>query len=97
MKGDGPRTSGGGRERLEDLERENAELRRANASLLTILAHWMMTAPSAPQGCGRGSAADLRAPSSGTPTLTNECARWRALVEDEAPWETVLVPRGTMR
>ena len=73
----------GARERLEALERENRALRRTNESLLAALAH---------AGC-----ATPPLPSVGTCAGADEGASWEAALEGEAPWETVLVPRGTSR
>ena len=71
-------TDRGGRERLEDLERENRELRRANESLTAALQHALCSMAFAPPGTG---ARDARA----------------SALKGEAPWETVLVPRGAVR
>lgn len=81
----------GDRERLEALERENRELRRANQALLTILALVVCAAPT-----GSGTDEDA-VPSTSPGALADEGARWQADLEGEASWETVLVPRGTSK
>ena len=86
----------GDRERLEALERENLELRRANEALLTILALVVCSAPPARAPPGSGTD-DGAFPSTSPDALVDEGARWEADLEGEASWETVLVPRGTSR
>ena len=86
----------GDRERLDALERENLELRRANEALLTILALVACAAPQAPAPPGSGTD-DSAFPSPGPDALVDEGVRREAALEGEASWETVLVPRGTSR
>ncbi len=86
----------GDRERLEALERENRELRRANQALLTILALVVCAAPPTTAPPGSGTDEDA-VPSTNPGALADEGARWEADLEGEAPWETVLVPRGTSK
>ena len=86
----------GDRERLDALERENLELRRANQALLTILALVVCAAPQAPAPPGSGTDEDA-VPSTSPGAPADEGARWEADLEGEASWETVLVPRGTSK
>ena len=80
------RTQASCRERLEALERENRELRQANGILTAALEDLNRTTQTAP--------ASLTTQTRARPAQT---AQWKEAVEEEAPWETVLVPRGTSR
>ena len=94
------RTQGPCRDRLEALERENRELRQANESLVAALEDVIRRARLAPvPPCsGAGDAVDAPAsPSTETRARPEETAQQEAAVDGEAPWETVLVPRGTSR
>ena len=86
----------GDRERLDALERENRELRRANQALLTILALVVCAAPQAPEPPVSGTD-EGAVPSTSPGARADEGARWQADLEGEASWETVLVPRGTSK
>ena len=88
--------AGGNRARLEALERENRELRRANEFLLTILAFVVRATPPAPEPPRLGVNGSAF-PSIGPGALADEGVRWEAALEGEASWETVLVPRGISR
>ena len=88
--------TGDDRARLEALDRENRELRRANESLLTILALVACAVGPAPVPPGPGVNGSAF-PSTGPGALADEGARWEAALEGEASWETVLVPRGISR
>ncbi|MYG28470.1 MAG: hypothetical protein F4213_21045 [Boseongicola sp. SB0677_bin_26] len=95
-----PGPTGAGRQRIEALERENRELRRANDSLLAALEDVMrgtQPAPVSPRS-GKGHTVGAPAPASiESRTRPDETAQRDAALDGEAPWETVLVPRGTSR
>lgn len=88
------------RGRLEALERENRELRRANESLLAALEDVIRRTQTVPDPPRPGTASAVDAPvfppmeASARP---DRACQWKTALEHEAPWETVLVPRGTSR
>ena len=94
------RPAGDDRQQIEALERESRELRRANESLLAALEDALrgtQPAPALPRS-GRGDIAGAPAsPSMESRAWPDETAQWDAALDGEAPWETLLVPRGTSR